>query len=308
MKSNSKTKSKSKNESKNKNREESSSLDLGLELTCNSKVGWAFSMPIEKTCIGRTGVCSRLCYGRGIRYRSSGQTEKRERNFRTVELLLKLGGPELLAENLIHLIDLARPIDYLSAKYAGQKTVVPWSLRLNDVGDVHSDEYVQAWKLAVEARPNCSVWLYTRSFELSASLLELVTLPNCQGFLSVDSENYKEALVVFATAPNVWKLALLQEKEEDMSVEAIEAVKSALSNYVSSKSLLPDRGSSSSSETRGIVFPYHHGGRHVKPIECLSDGLVVCPQILGAYELQSNAHLPKPCQLCRLCLPAIVPF
>lgn len=297
MKSNSKSKIKG----KNKNRDESSSLDLGLELTCNSKVGWAFSMPIENTCIGRTSICSRLCYGKGIRYRSSGQTAKRERNYRTVELLLRLGGPELLSQNLIHLIDLARPIDYLSAKYAGQKTVVPWSLRLNDVGDMHDDEYVQAWKLAVEARPHCSVWLYTRSFDLSESLLELVKLTNCQGFLSVDSENYKEALAVFATAPDVWKLALLQEKEEDMSVEAIKAVTHALAAYASSRS-------SSSSDTRGIVFPYHHGGRHVKPIEGLSDGLVVCPQILGAYELESNAHLPKPCQLCRLCLPGIVPF
>src|ERR1700679_403213 len=91
----------------------------GLERTSNSKTGYAFSLPRSKTCVGATSVCLKLCYGRGIRYQSKGQKAKRERNFRTVLYLLAKGGPELLAENLLGLVDFARPLDFLSAKFTG---------------------------------------------------------------------------------------------------------------------------------------------------------------------------------------------
>lgn len=110
-------------------------LEYGLELTSNSKVGWAFSLPRTETCIGSTKICRSVCYGNGIRYQSKGQKEKRARNLRTVEFLLAVGGPELLAENLSMLVEQARPRDWLTAKIAGSKTVVPWSLRIHDVGD-----------------------------------------------------------------------------------------------------------------------------------------------------------------------------
>lgn len=107
----------------------------GLELTNNSKVGWAFSLPRSKTCIDATEVCRKLCYGNGIRYQSQAQKDKRRRNYRTVEFLLKTGGPQLLAQNLVHLIDFARPRDWLTAKLMKTKPDVPWTLRIHDVGD-----------------------------------------------------------------------------------------------------------------------------------------------------------------------------
>lgn len=70
----------------------------GLELTRNSKVGWAFSVSRKESCIGATEACRTLCYGNGVRYKTKGARRKRERNFRTVERLLALGGPELLAD------------------------------------------------------------------------------------------------------------------------------------------------------------------------------------------------------------------
>lgn len=93
--------------------------DYGLELTNNSKTGWTFSMPRSSTCIGATDLCRRLCYGNDIRYQSKGQTAKRARNYRTAQLLLDKGGPQLLAQNLISLIDQARPRDYLAAQTTG---------------------------------------------------------------------------------------------------------------------------------------------------------------------------------------------
>ena len=82
--------------------------DYGLELTQNSKVGWAFSLSRSNSCINATDICRRLCYGNGIRYQSHSQQHKRLRNFRTCEYLLSKGGAELLALNLIALVDLAR--------------------------------------------------------------------------------------------------------------------------------------------------------------------------------------------------------
>jgi hypothetical protein len=35
-------------------------LDYGLELTNNSKVGWAFSLPRTETCINATALCKRF--------------------------------------------------------------------------------------------------------------------------------------------------------------------------------------------------------------------------------------------------------
>jgi hypothetical protein len=109
--------------------------DFGLELTNNSKTGFAFSLPRNDTCINATNLCKKLCYGNGIRYQSAAPKAKRQRNLRTVQFLLDKGGPELLAENLLHLIDQARPIDWLAARISDSATTVPWTIRVHDIGD-----------------------------------------------------------------------------------------------------------------------------------------------------------------------------
>ena len=138
--------------------------DYGLELTNNSKASWAFSIPRTLSCIMKTSVCWKLCYGKGIRYQSEAQKAKRQRNFRTIELLLAKGGAELLARNLLFLIDQVRPADWLAASITGEETQTPWTLRVHDVGDFFSVPYVEAWRIAAEQRPLCSLWFYTRSF------------------------------------------------------------------------------------------------------------------------------------------------
>ena len=260
-------------------------LSYGLELTQNSKVGWAFSLPRGKTCINSTTICRRLCYGNGIRYQSEAQKEKRERNFRTVEYLLAKGGPKLLAQNLSHLVDLARPRDWLTAQVSGVKTKVPWSLRINDVGDFHSVDYARAWLLSIKSRPFCRFWFYTRSFlnlDILRILSELAGQPNCQGWLSADSENFEEAILAKAAYPEVpWKLALLQDPLLDESV--------AFSI------------SDSASDTGAVCFPYHRAGKHVNPIDM--KGLTICPAAIGVLKLENKPALPKPCQQCSFCLP-----
>jgi hypothetical protein len=256
-----------------------------LELTNNSKVGWAFSLPRKKTCINATDICKKLCYGNGIRYQSDAQKTKRERNYRTVELLLARGGTEQLANNLIHLIDTARPRDWLAAKLMNTKPEIPWTLRIHDVGDFHSQKYARAWWLAVKLRPECQFWFYTRSFqtpEVFEELSNLASLPNCQGWLSVDSENFSQALLAKCNDRNAgWKLAILQHK--DMELETIEAVTAV------------------TQQSEVINFPYHHGGKHLLPM--YQNLVLTCPAILGKYELQNRSDMVRPCQQCKFCLP-----
>jgi hypothetical protein len=95
----------------------------------------AFSLPRTETCINATSLCKRFCYGNGIRYQTDGQKAKRARNYRTCEFLLAEGGPELLAENLSMLVDQARPRNWLTARIAGVKTDIPWTIRIHDIGD-----------------------------------------------------------------------------------------------------------------------------------------------------------------------------
>lgn len=257
----------------------------GLELTNNSKTSWAFSMPRNKTCVMATEVCRKVCYGNGIRYQSAAQKAKRERNYRTVELLLDRGGPELLAENLIALIDQVRPSDWLAASIMGEKTRTPWTIRIHDLGDWHEPRYVKAWLIAAKARPLCKLWFYTRSFhekKLFAVITELAALPNCQGWLSVDTENFEAGLLAYAQEPGVWKLALLQEERTRIEELLPELIKTARAKEL-------------------VSFPVHRGGRHVEPV--IDVGLYTCPAVVGVYKLESNAAKSRPCQTCSFCLP-----
>jgi hypothetical protein len=130
-------------------------LDYGLELTNNSKVGWAFSLPRTETCINATSLCRRLCYGNGIYYQSAGRKAKRGHNLRTCEFLLAEGDPELLAGNLSMLVDQARPRDWLTAKISGVQAAVPWTMLIHDVGDFFSVDYVKAWAMTARKYTGC---------------------------------------------------------------------------------------------------------------------------------------------------------
>lgn len=260
-------------------------LDYGLELTNNSKVGWAFSLPRNKTCINATALCKKLCYGNSVRYQSSGQKAKRERNLRTVEFLLNEGGPELLSQNLSSMVEQARPRDWLTAKITGRQTLIPWTLRIHDVGDFYSVDYAHAWFLTVQKYSDCRFWFYTRSFAESAlfdELTKLAALSNCQGLLSIDSENFTQAILARCMSPaGVWNMALLQDSDLDAAlVPALSAIEDSV-NIVN--------------------FPYHRSGRHVTPLR--SSLLTNCPAVVGGLELKASKEVSRPCQSCSFCLP-----
>ena len=114
------------------------------------------------------------------------------------------------------------------------------------------------------------------------SLTKLAGLPNCQGWLSIDSDNFERGILAKVSAPSaVWKLALLQDKELDVAVVPAIAQVAVAGEVVS--------------------FPYHHGGRHVEPVH--DKILNLCPAITGGLTLKSRADVVRPCQACAFCLP-----
>ncbi len=183
-------------------------------------------------------------------------------------------------------MDLARPIDWIASKVTGEKTCVPWTFRIHDIGDFHSIDYVYAWLLTAEQRPECSFWFYTRSFVdevLFESLTALAEKKNCRGWLSLDKDNYELGIKRFCQSSDNWQIAILQDEEEVMPQDMLPMVSAEVKPW------------------QAVLFPRHRGGRHVQPIE--AENLNICPQVLGAFPLENRANMPKPCQQCSFCLP-----
>lgn len=259
----------------------------GLEATDNSKAGPSFPLPPEQTCDTSTSICAAVCYKRGITYNTAGSKAKRERNLQTVEKLLSLGGSELLSAALIELVDEYKPKDWLVAKATGSKTSRPWTFRIHDLGEFYREDYIEAWISAVKARPLCQFWFYTRAFclpERFEPLTRLAALPNCQGWLSIDGDNWISGIAIFAEQPRgLWKLALLQTPE--MPEQLLPALRKV------------------AKRTDVVNFPLHKGPHHIKPLS--GEQVMNCPEILGAFTRSRGRESLRPCPRCQICLPAI---
>jgi len=56
-------------------------------------------------------------------------------------------------------------------------------------------------------------------------LSELAGESNCQGFLSIDNDNFEQGLLAFSAYPGVWKLALMQQDQDQLSSELMPAIR-----------------------------------------------------------------------------------
>jgi hypothetical protein len=270
-----------------KNRTEITSFKYGLEATDNSKAGPSFALPPEKVCGDvATTTCKHNCYKKSVRYNTAGSIGKRERNFQTVERLLELGGPQLLAKALIELIDEYKPKDWFVAQATGGKTSRPWSFRIHDLGEFYRTEYIEAWLIAVSERPLCQFWFYTRAFKIQDRyklLSRLAALANCQGWLSIDADNWMAGVSVYRSAPkNLWKLALLQTPDLPESL------------LIALRKL--------AKRTDVVNFPLHRGPHHIAPLK--GEPVMNCPEILGAFTRTRGRESLRPCPRCQICLPA----
>jgi len=104
------------------------------------------------------------------------------------------------------------------ARFAGVESQAkkPWRYyRLHWSGDIFNEEYAVALRAAMARFPEIAFWGYTRSFFAVPILAGLI---NCQLYLSLDEENWKEGSRVharFRRAGNIGISAMLKNKPEE---------------------------------------------------------------------------------------------
>ena len=134
----------------------------------NSKLGVlpSFSLPVLRTCPGKTEFCSRLCYGLNGRF-----TRKRMR--------------EIYQSNL----EASKRADFVERVVRGILKVKPGVFRLHVVGDFYSVEYVEKWLEIADRLPDVKFFGSTRSWrvpKLRDALETFRDLPNVYLRASID--------------------------------------------------------------------------------------------------------------------------
>ncbi|MBA7692004.1 hypothetical protein ES703_100560 [subsurface metagenome] len=134
----------------------------------NSKLGVlpSFSLPVLKTCPGKTEFCSRLCYG--LRGRFTHQRIK-----------------EIYENNL----KASKQPDFVERIVRGILKTKAGVFRLHVVGDFYSVEYVERWLEIAERLPDVKFFGSTRSWRtpgLRDTVVRFRDLPNVYLRASID--------------------------------------------------------------------------------------------------------------------------
>lgn len=135
----------------------------------------ALSLPHISTCPGATEQCMSSCYVYGLQQHAPEVYKKYMQNERVIHrFLMSPGAREEAADKFAA---------WISAN-------CPDGFRWHVSGDVMNDRYAR-WIAAVARRSiNIRQWIYTRSLDLVATLMEG---PNLVVNISADSDNYKAA-------------------------------------------------------------------------------------------------------------------
>lgn len=156
-------------------------LCLGLG---NDKVGrvWTFSLPSFVTCPGASSWCRQHCYA----WRFERLRPYCHRAYlRNLTLSLD---PERFVRHVLDSLPEDAPL-----------------VRVHVGGDLYCREYVQSWVTISQARPQTLLWLYTRSWSVTAlrpALEQLRALDNVQAFASLDES--------MPPPPEGWRLAFIE--------------------------------------------------------------------------------------------------
>lgn len=149
-----------------------------------------FGLPSGRafSCPGATSVCEQVCY--------AGKLEK-----------IYSGVSNVLLHNWNLLKDADTPtmINLLSTMIADFRAECvkrndPLKFRIHWDGDFFSISYAIAWAEVINANPDITFWVYTRSFFVIPAL---VNLPNLTVYLSVDSDNIEDAKITRKEYPTV---------------------------------------------------------------------------------------------------------
>lgn len=168
----------------------------------------AFGLPAHISCPGKTDVCSNICYAFNL-----------ERVYTNVAKLLKHNWDTLQGKSREEMyVYLAIMLDEYIKKHRRVEKLrgesYPLVFRIHWDGDFFSLEYAEAWALAMLDHPEVQFWAYTRSFDFVPALAEV---PNLSLYLSVDQENYAEAVQVYYDYPQV-RIAALDKTFEEANV------------------------------------------------------------------------------------------
>ncbi|MCK4387794.1 MAG: hypothetical protein KAW00_03385 [Dehalococcoidia bacterium] len=134
----------------------------------NTKLGVlpSFSLPVLKTCPGKTEFCSRLCYGLNGRF-----ARQRVR--------------EIYQSNL----EVSKQADFVERIVRELLKTKPEAFRLHVVGDFYSVEYVEKWLEIADRVPDIKFFGSTRSWRvpgLRDAVTRLRDLPNVYLRASID--------------------------------------------------------------------------------------------------------------------------
>jgi len=142
----------------------------------------AFNLPPLESCIGKTRVCEKACYGLTGRFPTAAVQRVLQENWATLRAYEARRDAPRAALELAYLLH--RPV-----------------CRIHSVGDFHSPFAVQVWRRVAHLRRDIFFWCYTRSFCLD--MRALASLPNVRVWASTDYCNVKDAVAFARRTPRV---------------------------------------------------------------------------------------------------------
>jgi len=178
--------------------------------TGNSKTGPSWSILEIASCPYATELCKSLCYAKIGRM--ALHSTRRGKNFKETIQLIQQG---LFVEKFLELWDktFKLPKNKFRKVYTG-------TLRIHDAGDFFNIQYILAWIEIAKRLPEVKFWAYTRSWRgqnLLPYLHELAGLDNVSIWISVDNQNYLEAINCFRQNKNFAGIALMAtENDQDL--------------------------------------------------------------------------------------------
>lgn len=146
-----------------------------------------FNLSPDDTCTP-TAECFAKCYVRkGVQWPS--MINAWNHNLTTLVDTYNAGGTDTVVALLVDVID-------RSVSEQIKRGIERPLFRVHESGDLFARWYANAWRKAAAARPDVTVWLYTRRFEFVGALLSDGP-PNLSVYLSVDVDNVQRAIRVF---------------------------------------------------------------------------------------------------------------
>lgn len=184
-------------------------VHVPIGLTGNA---FGISSGIEASCPGATEACMSSCYALNLERRPR-IAARLKHNYRL------LAGCDTAGE----MAALLRPLieDFEDRADRKQLTPAERMFRIHWAGDFFSEAYAEAWAEVIQEHPEVDFTAYTRTFpryNLNTGKLQgpnvvpiLASLSNLSLYMSVDRNNYRDALPVYSEFYREVRLAFLDE-------------------------------------------------------------------------------------------------